>query len=94
MKLIKKHLALLGFKVEDKISGFKGVISSVSFDLYGCVQVCIDPGLAKDGKLGTSYWFDVSRLKILSKKAIIKQPNFEEGKQAEGDQGCAVKPGK
>ena len=52
----------MGFKVEDKIC----------FDLYGCVQVCIDPGITKEGKLGESFWFDVSRLKFLSKKPIKK----------------------
>ena len=40
---IKKHLDLLGYEVEDKVSNFKGVVISISFDLYGCVQADVRP---------------------------------------------------
>ena len=32
------HLELLGQKVEDKVTGFRGVVTTISFDLYGCIQ--------------------------------------------------------
>lgn len=32
---VEKHLELLGMKVKDKVSGFEGVVSTLSFDLYG-----------------------------------------------------------
>ena len=41
--LIKKHLDLLGHKVKDKVSGFQGVVISMSFDLYGCIQADVRP---------------------------------------------------
>lgn len=47
---VKNHLALLGLKVQDKVTGFKGVISSISFDLYGCVQAAITPSVNAEGK--------------------------------------------
>ncbi len=47
---ILKHLELLGLKCEDRVTGFKGVIISMTFDLYGCVQAIVDPGMNKDGE--------------------------------------------
>jgi len=41
--LIKKHLDLLGHKVKDKVSDFQGVVISMSFDLYGCIQADVRP---------------------------------------------------
>lgn len=50
--LIKKHLNLLGHEVKDKVSDFKGVVTSISFDLYGCVQADVRPKeLDKDGSI-------------------------------------------
>jgi hypothetical protein len=89
---IQKHLSMLGLKVEDKVTGFKGVVSTVTFDLYGCVQVVINPGVGKDGKLGEQCWFDIARLKVLDNKPVMDLPNFEFGVQAEGKQGAAEKP--
>lgn len=48
---LKKHLDLLGMRVEDRVTGFRGVVSSVGFDLYGCIQAIVNPGQDKDGKL-------------------------------------------
>lgn len=33
---INQHFELLGKEAEDKITKFKGVVASLSFDLYGC----------------------------------------------------------
>ncbi len=92
MTQIEKHIAMLGLKVEDKVTGFKGVVSSVSFDLYGCVQTVVNPGLGADGKLGDSQWFDIARLKVLDSKPVMAVPDFLVGAQAEGRQGAADKP--
>ena len=89
---IKKHLDMLGLKVEDKITGFTGVVSSISFDLYGCVQGLISPHVNKDGKTGDSIWFDLNRLRVKNKKPVMGRPNFDYGLIAEGKQGAAVKP--
>jgi hypothetical protein len=89
---IKKHLELLGLKVQDKVTGMKGVVSSIGFDLYGCVQAIVNPGLGKDGKPTECHWYDVNRLKILSDKPVMDRPNFDFGPQAEGKQGAAEKP--
>ncbi|MBI4997819.1 MAG: hypothetical protein HZC22_13195 [Rhodocyclales bacterium] len=89
---MQKHLDLLGMRVEDKVTGFKGVVASVGFDLYGCVQAIVNPGADKDGKLMEQYWFDVARLELTSEEPVMARPNFEYGPQAEGKQGAAEKP--
>ena len=89
---IKKHIALLGLKVEDKVTGMKGIVASISFDLYGCVQAIVNPGLDKEGKPRDSLWFDVARLTVLDTKPVMQTPDFEYGPQAEGKQGAAERP--
>ncbi len=92
MDTYKRHIELLGYKAKDKVTGFKGVIDSVCFDLYGCVQLCLKPGINKDGKMPTSFWFDVTRLKINTGKRVVDFPDFYEGYVAEGKKGAADKP--
>ena len=87
-----KHLSLLGLKVKDKVTGVKGVVTTVSFDLYGCIQVIIDRGLKKDGTAYDSRWLDVSRLYILKKTPVMQVPDYQRGYVAEGRQGSADKP--
>ena len=98
MENIKKHLDILGLKVEDKVTGMTGVATSISFDLYGCVQVIIDPGLDKDGKPRDGRWYDIGRLAVKTKKPVMQQPVWdmrileEEIKKAKGKKGPADKP--
>lgn len=86
---IAKHMELLGHRVEDRITCFTGVVASISFDLYGCVQAIVNPGKDKDGKLQDQCWFDVSRLRVTSENFVMDVPNFECGPVAEGKQGPA-----
>jgi hypothetical protein len=93
--IIKKHLDLLGLKVKDKVSDFEGVVISISFDLYGCIQADVRPmGLGKDGKLVVGHWLDVNRLKVVNKKPLMDTPNFEWGDVAKGKKGPANLPAK
>lgn len=90
---IKKHLDLLGFEVQDKATDFKGVVNSVSFDLFGCIQADVRPKeLNKEGELNKGYWLDINRLKKISKKPVMEAPNFEYGYVADSKQGAADKP--
>ena len=92
MNVYGRHIELLGYQGEDKITGFKGVIDSVCFDLYGCIQISLKPPIDKDGKIPEAYWFDVTRVKINTKKRVVDLPNFYEGYVAEGRKGAASKP--
>lgn len=77
---MKEQLRLLGLKVRDKVTRFEGVATSITFDLYGCVQAYVTPPQGKDGKMPEGYWFDSHRLEIVSSKPVMKQPSFVEEK--------------
>jgi hypothetical protein len=89
---IKAHLALLGTNVKCRVTGFTGVVSSISFDLFGCIQAVVNPGVDADGKPKDSHWFDINRLEILDPKPVMQPPNFDFGRVAEGRKGPAEKP--
>ena len=91
-KAIQNHIDLLGLKAEDKVTKFKGVITCLSFDLYGCVQVIITPEVdSKSGKKEEGHWHDVNRIILKSKKPVMKQPEFKELDDSKIP-GCAEKP--
>lgn len=92
MSSVQKHLALLGLPVKDRVTGLTGVVTSVSFDLYGCIQAVVHPGLDKDGKPAEQTWFDVARLEPQSATPVMAQPDYEVGAIAEGRKGPAEKP--
>lgn len=73
---IQESINLLGLKVEDKITGFKGVVVTIGFDLFGCVQAIVRPSTNKDNKMLESEWFDVDRLKVTSTKPVMNVPSF------------------
>lgn len=70
-----EQIQLLGKKAKDLVTGFKGVITCVSFDLYGCVQAVLTNESNKEGKW-ESAWFDVKRLRITDEKRVMEVPNF------------------
>ena len=93
METIKKHIELLGYPATDKITGFKGVITSMSFDLYGCVQAAITPSAdTEKGEYKVGNWFDVTRLEITNTERVMDIPEYSKGYIAEGRKGAADKP--
>jgi len=92
MQNVNRHIDLLGKEVKDRITGFKGTVTSISFDLYGCVQAVISPGTKKDGTLPDGRWFDVTRLEVSNKPRRMEIPNFAKGYIAEGYKGGFDKP--
>lgn len=94
MILLKPHFELLGFPVTDKVTGFKGVVTSICFDLYGCIQAAVSPGMKPDKSgLGDALWFDVARLNVTG-KAVMERPSFDWSGPAvaQGQKGPAAKP--
>lgn len=85
---------MLGLRGKDKVTSFEGTISSISFDLYGCVQVALTPCKETEGKLGESYWFDVHRIEVAGKKRVMDVPHFQAlaRKPKEYSHGPAEKP--
>ena len=66
----------LGYVVKDKVSGMTGVVTSLSFDLYGCVQMLVRPQIDKEGKLPEAHWFDLSRLEKTNDNRVIEPIGF------------------
>lgn len=89
---IQEHMKLLGIKVKDRITGFEGIATCLSFDLYGCIQALVTPGCGKDGAQKDSRWFDVTRLESKSKSPVMALPNYDYGYVSEGRKGPAEKP--
>lgn len=88
---MEEHLDILGHRASDKVTGFKGVITTISFDLYGCIQAIITPtDVGKD--TSDSKWFDITRLNIESSVPVMQQPNFKEGYISTGKKGASNKP--
>lgn len=90
---IKTHLDLLGWRVRDCVTGIEGVVTSIGFDLYGCVQAIVNRGVDKDGKVLDSLWFDIARLSQMGEARVMEPPSYEYGSAAEGEKGPAEKPG-
>jgi hypothetical protein len=88
----EKHLSMLGFRARDQVTGMEGVITGINFDLYGCIQATLHPGMDKEGKLREPLWFDISRLMLLSSTPVMAQPDFISGRIAEGLKGHGEKP--
>ena len=87
-----KHLDLLGYRAKDLVTGFSGVVTSVGFDLYGCIQLVLTPPMI-EGKKAAGEWFDVHRVKITSTKPVMVVPDFTNNVYiGEGRKGAADKP--
>ncbi len=87
-----EHISLLGKKAKDIVTGVEGVVTSVSFDLYGCIQATLNRGINEKNEPYEQYWMDVCRLEILDDKPVMQVPNYDRGYVAEGRQGSADKP--
>lgn len=85
-------MGMLGMRVKDKVTGAKGVVTSISFDLYGCVQAVVNPGIGKDGKPMDCGWFDIARLEVACPRRVMPLPDFHNGAVAEGKKGPSEKP--
>lgn len=95
MMITEKCVSYLGFKAKDKVTGAKGMISTVCFDVYGCIQVILDPQkVNKDGTVGKNIgWIDINRVQIEGKKRFFEPPDFNiKYKKEKEIHGPAEKP--
>lgn len=89
---MEQHIDLLGRKATDKVTGFNGIVTSISFDLYGCVQAVVTPETNDKGEIVGGSWFDVTRLRTEIDEPVMNIPDFSKGYISEGKKGCAIKP--
>lgn len=73
---VVKTLDMQGRRGRDRITGLEGVVTAVSFDLFGCVQVTLNPGLTEDGKLPELVWFDVQRIELTRGVRVMEPPRY------------------
>lgn len=74
---MKEHMKLMGFRVRDVVTGFEGIVESIGFDLYGCVQAVVKPGLDDKGMPQDGRWFDMKRLVAMSVAPVMPIPTFD-----------------
>lgn len=86
MSKVQENISFLGRKCVDAITEFAGVITSVSFDVSGCIQAYVVP-TANNGDLKQGSWFDVSRLHISSDYVLFAPDFFHSTKQDRVDEG-------
>ena len=83
------YLHMLGFPMRDKVTGFAGVATSISFDLYGCIQVAILPPVTENGEAREGRWFDVARVaRVATSGGRVMEPPAA----WTSDRGSAEKP--
>ena len=70
LKAVEKAVDMLGYPAKDKVTGCEGVITSASYDLYGCVQLVLTQKVDKDGRRDNGQWYDIARLKITGKRVM------------------------
>jgi len=67
----------LGSTVRDKITGFKGIVTSRAVHMNGCDRYWVQPPVDKTGKTVDGAWFDVVTLETLKvPKIIIEEQNL------------------
>ena len=97
---IINHLKLLGLKVRDKVTNFEGVVISIGFDLFGCIQALVKPVVNDNYKMEDPCWLVVTRLIIVSESPVMKVPNYSDIDYVnidkkiirKGEKGPALKP--
>ena len=73
---MQEYINLLGTTAIDKITGITGTVTSISFDLYGCVQAIVKQKVQEDGKVPAAQWYDVARLDVVDRNPVMAIPNF------------------
>lgn len=73
---MQEYMDMMGMRVKDKVTGFTGVVQSVNFDLFGCVQFSVVPPVNEKGERVESAWFDSNRLELTDKTRVMPVPSF------------------
>lgn len=87
---MNEYMNLLGMKAKDRVTGFSGVVTSISFDLYGCVQGWLNPPVGKDGKTPEGGWYDAKRLETIGSKPVMTRPTFASAGTERGPEAKAA----
>jgi hypothetical protein len=75
-KLSHPAFMLLGHRVRDVVTDVEGVVESVCFDLYGCIQASVRTSHNDKEGVPMGFWYDIKRLIKVSKEPVLVQPDF------------------
>jgi len=73
---LANYIKLLGRVIKDRVTHFEGTAVGLTFDLYGCIQVAVQPKIDKDGKIPDGRWLDVNRLEPGGDERTMPIPDF------------------
>ena len=91
-RTVEDAIGLLGLRMKDLVTGATGVVTSVTFDLYGCIQALLNPGLDDDGNPRDSNWYDVNRLTVADPRPVMDRPAFLSANRGPADKPIPRKP--
>lgn len=91
---IEKHIDVLGKRIKEKVTGVEGVAVSISFDLYGCIQILLVRKDESGESLTTGQWIDLNRAKIIDSDRVMDIPDFGKIEAIKDSKGPAIKPTK
>lgn len=66
---------LMGMQGEDRITGFRGVVTGHCCYISGCSQVLLAPRVVEGQAPGDAKWFDEQRVLVFPDAAIVKLDN-------------------
>ena len=89
---IQPYFEILGKPVKDRVTGAMGVATSLSFDLYGCVQVLITPPNSDNEDKKKSYFYDYSRCIATSEERVMPVPDYGAPRAERLSSGVAAGP--
>ncbi len=69
-KVIEGALAALGDRVEDKITGFVGIVTGIARYISGCDQVSVSARVKEDSEEPKHLWFDIGRAGVIEQGAV------------------------
>ena len=71
-----EYLKLMGYECEDRITGYKGIATSISFDLYGTIEMTLTPKTQEEKEARWGQWFHASRIKKISENPVMDVHDF------------------
>ena len=71
-------MIILGSKVRDVVSGFKGVAVARYQFLHGCTRYCVQPPIDNDGRIPDNQTFDEPQLKVTAKPTTEMKKSINE----------------
>lgn len=61
----------LGHTVQDRITGFTGVVTGIVYYISGCNQALVAPRVKSDGGHQEAHWYDLQRLEVQAGAKIV-----------------------